>query len=901
MDTRASSADTAPHVQFEKITLDNGLQVILHLDRKLPVAHVNQWFHVGSKNEKPGRTGFAHLFEHLMYEGSKHTPDGYFPYIQRAGANTREGGVNGTTSHDRTNYFATVPSGNLEYVLWLESDRVATLAEALTPENFDNQRDVVRNERRQIMDNQPYGRWQQLVAEQLYPAGHPYGWPVIGSHEDLEAATIDDVRTFFQTYYTPNNLSLVIAGDFDPDGAMRLVETYYGGIAPGPPLSRPVQWIPKLHGEKVVEVQDRVPQARLFFVWPAPARFDEDEAKLDIASTILWDGLSSRLKKLLVYEQQICTDVMAFDMSMEIAGMFIIIASIRPGSSIKDVEDMITREIAHLATDGPTADEMQRAQNTWAYKFVTGLERIGGFGGKADRLNESNVYTGNPGYFLHEFERFTGLTDEDVRTAAHQWLDTRDRLIIRFYPEAPLRVSTVSLDRSRIPAFGADTRFHVPGVAMETLDNGLEVFVVARPELPKVSVTLAARAGSVYDPVDRSGTSHLMMMTIDKGTQTRTAIEIAEALGSLGVSLQGGAYHESSEIAFEALRHQLDPAMGIMADIVRNPLFSESDIDREIKRHLDVISQHQSHPQGLSGRIGPMLAFGLDHPYGLPVHGFSSSAQQVSRMDVVRSHDLHWNPQHAALIMVGDITLEAALELVHRRFGDWSGETVPVASLPEPQPMGPGNLYIVDRPDAPQTLVCQLLPAPARTTPEYYALRLADAIWGGGFGSRLNRNLREEKGYTYGISSRLVLYATAGIWWAQSAVETDKTGDTVRELMAELRGMAGEKPVTDTELAEARTNRVHGYAQQFETLRRIGGQVAALWSARLPMSEMEHAVEEMERTTLESVNTVAQRYARPEQASILLIGDRARIETQVQNKGWGEVIVLDEEGNRVDE
>lgn len=298
-----------PTIEFEKFVLENGLQVIFHVDRKLPVVHVNQWFHVGSKNEQPGRTGFAHLFEHLMYQGSANAKGEYFAYVEKAGANLHEGGVNGTTNEDRTNYFVTVPSQNLEYILWLESDRIATLADSLTQQDFENQREVVRNERRQGVENQPYGRAFKLISENLFPAGHPYSWPVIGSHEDLIAASMDDVKQFFRRYYTPNNLSLCIAGDFDPVQAKPLVEKYYGSLLPGPALDRPKTALAMLSSEKVVEVSDRVPQERVYMVWPSPKYFADEEAELSLASVIMTDGLSSRLNRRLVYDEQMCSNV----------------------------------------------------------------------------------------------------------------------------------------------------------------------------------------------------------------------------------------------------------------------------------------------------------------------------------------------------------------------------------------------------------------------------------------------------------------------------------------------------------------------------------------------------------------------------------------------------------------
>jgi len=883
-----------PRLEFEKHTLDNGLELILHIDRKLPIVHVNQWFHVGSKNEKPGRTGFAHLFEHLMFEGSQNAPEGYFKYVENAGANLREGGVNGTTSHDRTNYFATVPSGNLEHVLWLESDRAATLAEALTEENFENQRDVVRNERRQGLENQPYGQWVQLVCENLYPAGHPYSWPVIGSHEDLEAATTDDVRNFFKTFYTPNNLSLVIAGDFDADQARSLVETYYGDIPPGPLINRPTRWIPSLDGEKTLDIDDRVPQARTYIMWPGPARFEPDEAKLDITSTILRDGLSSRLKKSLVYDSQLCTDVTAFDVSQEISGMFVAIASVRPGASVTAVELEISSQIHKLASEGPTEDEMNRAKTSWEYRFVSELERIGGFGGKADRLNESNVYKGDPGHFQNEYDQFLRVTRDQITDAARRWLDTEDRLIIRFHPEPQYRASANSLDRSDRPSLGKDTPFRVPDIQSGALDNGLEVYVVERPDLPKVTATFVVRAGSAYDPPDRTGASHLMMMTIDKGTQSRSALEIADELGNTGVDIQGMVYRESSAISFESLTRNVDSAMDIFSDIALNPLFPEEEIDREVKRNLDFIAQRKADPQSLAARLAPMLMYGPEHVYGRPLHGDEAAMEHISRLEIMQPHDEFWGPAQSALIMTGDIKLDTAVKLASDHFGAWQSNEIQARSVGDPRPAGPNKIYVVDRPGSPQTVVYQAIPGPRRTTPDYYPLRLADIILGGGFESRLNHNLREDKGITYGISSGLSLHSSAGIWSVQSAVQGDKTGLALKELIDELNGIAGDRPITEEELSDARTNLVRGYAQQFETIRRLGGQTAGLWSMGLPMGELRRAMAEIEQATLEEVNAAARKYARPDLATYLLIGDRSQLEPQLE--GIMDVIDLTEDG-----
>src|SRR5688500_18122981 len=424
--TSALAQTSVPKIQFEKYTLPTGLQVILHVDKKLPVVHVNQWFHVGSANERLGRSGFAHLFEHMMFQGSKNANKEYFEYVEAAGANLLEGGVNGTTDQDRTNYFATVPSGNLENLLWIESDRLASLPDALDKAKFDNQVMVVQNERRQGLENQPYGRGFKLMLQNLFPIAHPYNTDVIGEHTDLTAASLEDVKDFFRTYYTPNNMSLVIAGGFDPAEAKRLVEKYFGTIPPGPALDRPAKTMMSLNGEKIIEVSDRVPQERSYFGWHTPAYFDAGDAELELAATIMTDGLSARLNKALMYDRQLASNVTAFQSGQPLSGFFMMWATARPGADLKQIEQIVTDEIARLAKEGPTADELSRAKTKWEYGFVSGLEAIGGFGGKSDLLNQYNTFLGDPGKFEADLTRHNNVTAEGLKAAVDKYLNNKN-------------------------------------------------------------------------------------------------------------------------------------------------------------------------------------------------------------------------------------------------------------------------------------------------------------------------------------------------------------------------------------------------------------------------------------------------------------------------------------------
>jgi zinc protease len=897
--TAPAAQDSVPKIEFEKYTLPNGLQVILHVDRKLPIVHVNQWFYVGSANERMGRSGFAHLFEHMMFQGSKNANKDYFTYVEAAGANLLEGGVNGTTNQDRTNYFATVPSGNLENLLWVESDRLATLPDGLTEEKLNNQRDVVKNERRQGLENQPYGRWYKIMNENLYPLGHPYHTDVIGLHEDLTAANMEDVKDFFRTYYTPNNLSLVIAGDFDPEQVKPLIEKYFGTIPPGPALDRPAKSKPRLDGEKVVEVRDRVPQERSYFGWVTPGYFEPGDAELELVATILTDGLSARLNKALLYDRQLASNVAAFQNGQPLSGSFMMWATARPGVDLGQIEQIIDQEIARLAKEGPTAEELNRAKTKWEFNFISGLERIGGFGGKSDLLNQYNTFLGDPGKFEEDLARHRNATAESVRAAVDKYLNTKNRVLIRFRPEKSGPPANVAVDRTKEPPLGGDKPFNAPEVKSAKLENGMEIFVVEKPEIPKVAVQLVTRAGSVADPNAKAGLAAMTNRVMRRGTKTRNAIQIDETLGNLGTGLGGGTGKEAASLSLEVLKRNLDDSLAVMADVAMNPSFPEDEFDRSKKQTLDGLIQAANNPNAVANRVAYMLAFGAGHPYGRPSGGLPKTVEAITRDDLRQFYQTYWKPGSSALIFVGDITLQEAADMARRHFGQWSGGAAPAVNIPAPQPMPAGKVYLIDRQGAAQTVIAHVLKAPERKSADYYALSLANAVYGGGFGTRLNLNLREDKGYSYGVFAFPQHFSRAGTWIASGGVQTDKTKESAVEFMRELKFIAGEKPITEQELSTARLARIRGYAQQFESYSRITGQISDLWTAGLPMTDLQRETEELAKLQLATVNAVAAKYTKPSETALLLVGDLSKIEAGIRELNLGEVVILDVEGNPV--
>ncbi len=428
----------------------------------------------------------------------------------------------------------------------------------------------------------------------------------------------------------------------------------------------------------------------------------------------------------------------------------------------------------------------------------------------------------------------------------------------------------------------------------------MEIFVVERPDLPKVAVGVATRAGAVADPAGKPGVAHLTVQTIDMGTKTRKALQIEDALGDLGTSLFGQAGRESSQVGVEVLKRNLAPAFAVLADVVRNPTFPESEIDREKKRHLDALSQQSKNANAVAGRVRSMLAFGPEHPYGRPVQGLPSTVEKISREDLAAFHASRWKPGSSALVFAGDITLDEAVALARKEFGSWSGGAAAAVTIPPPSPAAAGKIYLVDRQDAAQTVVSQFLPAPSRQTPDYYSLRLADSVWGGGgFGTRLNLNLREDKGYSYGVFSNLAFLREGGLWNAGGGVQTNKTKESLVEFDKELKGFAGTKPISEAEFEDAKVKRVRGYAQQFESLLRITQQVADLWSLGLTMEELQRESDETQKVTLEAARAAAKKYAEPSRATVLLVGDRSKIEAGVREVKLGEIVVLDAEGKPV--
>jgi zinc protease len=886
------SAQMLPPMKYEKYELPNGLDVILHRDTTMPTVAVNIWYHVGSKNEKRGRTGFAHLFEHMMFQGSLHHDTDYFAPLEKIGAD-----LNGSTEVDRTNYWENVPSNYLELALWLESDRMGFLTQAMTQAKLDNQRDVVKNERRQGEDNQPYGKSDELLLGLMYPSDHPYSWPVIGSMEDLSAASLADVSEFFKTYYTPNNASLCIAGDFDPTTVKKLVEKYFGPLPPGPPVDRMTSWIPTLDRVKRSVAQDNVKLPRLYYAWPSPAYYAPGDAEFDLLANALTSGKTSRLYKSLVYDQKIAQDVTAYQSSGELGGTFNVIVTAKEGHTLDEIEKAVDAELQKIITAGITPSELQQAQTAWEARFVRSLQRVGGFGGVADKMNEYNTYFGNPDRFQWDMERYTKATVADVQKFVKQYINLDKRVILHIVPEGDLKVAGTDFDRPE-PKPMPEPSFTPPAIQRAKLSNGLDLLLVEDHKLPLIQANLVLKSGWAADPKDRPGSASLTAEMLDEGTKTRTSLQIADEAKRLGANLGARSTFDGSNVSINVLTKNFDPALALMADVVLNPTFPSEELERQRQIYLGRIQQESKEPFTSAFKMYLRTLFGPDHPYGQPYTGTGteSSIKAITRDDLVNYYKANYFPNNAGIVMVGDISLSDAKAKLESAFKSWQPGTVAAHEVPTPAPLTKTKVCIIDKPGAAQSVVMVGNLGITREAPDYTACDVMNNALGGQFTSRINMNLREDKGYTYGAGSFFRALRGVGPFACYAPVQTQYTKETVVEMLKELRDICSTRPLTDAELADSKNNMIKGFPQGYETMNAIAGQLAEMYQYDLPADEWSTYKTRVNAIDGAAATKAAKDHLHPDALLIVVVGDRAKIEPGLKDLQLGDIVYIDTGG-----
>ena len=882
----------AVKLDYEKYILPNGLEVVLRQDRRLPIVAVNIWYHVGPAKEAAGRTGFAHLFEHMMFQGSGHIEDDtFFKHLEGAGASF----VNGTTDFDRTNYMEDVPSNQLELALWLESDRMGFLLDRLDHQMLANQQDVVRNERRQSIENEPYGLPQEEVYHLLFPSNHPYYGMVIGSHEDIQAARLEDVRDFFSNYYVPNNASLAIVGDIEIESTKKRVEKYFATIPRGPDVE-PVRIVtPPITDERRKVMTDKVELARVYQAWITAPIFEPGDAEAAIAARILGGGKASRLYKSLVYEKKIAQNVDADQQGLTLGSVFQISATAKPGHTAAELEAAIDLELEDLAQNGPTADELDGAKNSILSHIVSSLENLGGIGGVADRLNYYNHYVGDPGYLSRDLERYASVTAEGVRDVIQQSLRRESRVVVQVAPgekllpynpptpppplETTARRESAEPWRREVPKPGPLPTTPLARAKQFELSNGLAVYLVESHALPVVAGQLVLRSGSAADPVELPGLAGFSASMLDEGTGKRDALGVARDLESLGADLVIGTGSDGSFMTLHALRENFSAAMEIMSDVALDPTFPDREVERVRNDRLTALLQQRDSPFRTAVRMmGPAL-YGPAHPYGHTALGTEEALARIGREDLVRFYRSAYIPSNAALVLAGDLTEAEARDLAEEAFGAWQGAG---HRIPEP-PMGrPGaeRVLIVDKPGSPQTLLLLAQLGVKRSDPDFISLDTMNQILGGLFTSRVNLNLRERHGYTYGAFSSVVERRGVGSIIVGASVRNDATGASIRETLHEVRGML-ESEVGADELQLAKESLARSLPALFETSASTVATMGNLYLFDLPPDYYERLPARIGALTSTDVSEATRRHLAPDRMLVIAVGDGKLIEPQI--------------------
>ena len=884
-----------PEIKYEKFTLPNGLRVIVHEDRKIPVVAVNVWYHVGSKDERPGKTGFAHLFEHLMFNGTENYNNEYFGPFQQVGATD----MNGTTNNDRTNYFENVPTPALDLALWMESDRMGHLLGVINEEKLDEQRGVVQNEKRQG-ENQPYGRVFLQASKSTFPVGHPYSWTTIGSLEDLNAATLEDVQTWFKTYYGPNNAVLSLAGDINTDEAKEIVTKYFGDIPPGPSPIKKKKWIAKRSGEKREIMYDRVPNTRIYKVWNTPEIGSPEHTHFELMASLLTGGKNSSLYQELVYKRQLATSVSAFYYDRELAGQFWIAVDLANGQSLEELEAALDDTLSEFIKRGPNAKRLKNTKTSIRASSIKGLQRIGGFGGKSDLLAYSEVYTGDPGAYLKFINDMMDITNKDIKTTASAWL-TDGAYVLTVVPEENRTFSTESLvDRTQLPFPTDFPVLDLPKIQRAKLSNGLDVVLAERHDVPMVNLSFQIKSGHATDPKEQPGLASFTMSMLTEGTSSYDALELSDRLEELGTDLYTNTGLDVSSVNISSLKSNFVDSLKIMHEVITDPTFDQTEIERKKVRWLAAIDQSLSTPNGMVSNLIPEILYGDNHPYAKPFsgNGTRESIQWMSREDLINYKQRFIAPSNASLIVVGDTTLDELVPMLESQFGKLAENKMlkgvqldyEVENQSETR-----RVYLVDKPGAVQSLIVAGQLMPAIGSSDEIDIGLMNRVIGGSFTSRLNMNLREDKSWSYGVRARLSQYKGPRPMLVYAPVQTDKTIPSIQEIIREYEEYLSSNPAKDEELEAIVKDLSLGLIGDYETFGALMSGLSGIVSQGRDDNYIDTLPTKYRSMTIEDINSAAKRYLDPSVWTWVIVGDLSKIKEGIEelNLGKIEVITLD--------
>lgn len=880
-----------PRWEAAKRTLGNGLDVILCPVRRSPMVSVNLWYDVGSQNERPGEKGFAHLFEHLMFEGSKHFPGDFFKHLQKYGA-----GVNGSTSSDRTNYYEDIPAEILELALAMESDRMGHLVESLDNSRLETQKGVVTNEYRQNYSNQPYGMVSQMMAEGLYPDGHPYSWTTIGLMEEVNSASRDQVVAFFERYYVPANASLCIAGDIDAEHAFELAEHYFGSFRSG--LRCPVPQVAEnsLSQSRTIVMRDKVSLERLYLTWPTVRQLTTDEPPLSLLGDILASGRSSRLYQQLVVKQQLAQDVAAGQWSRELAGQFSVVVTLRPGASAEQVRAIIERSLIDISNEGPAAEELQRViRRRWSGHLFS-LEKLGGFGGVADRLNAFNNFTDDPGRLWTDALRYRRVDAAEIARAAKTYLAERPRLEINVQPQpkvasSPDRAAGVKIGPPR------PNRFAEPKVVK--ISDQVSAWLLPRRDWPVVAGAIAARPATAMMGETGSGLAQLHASTMMEGTARRSGIELAEAIESLGSSISPHLETSGLHLMFQSTAEGLGETWDLASEIWTETAFPDGDWQRQRDRLVISQKSEVDRLESLAHRAFLLGIYGPGHPFGRPLGGIPDGLAGLTHGQLVSVRDRLNRPGELALIIAGDFDESRIVDNISRLAVGFTRpsptDTIDFSRF-QPIKSAGSRLIVVNKPGAQQAVIRLGELGIMADDPDREALGLWNLSLGGLFTSRLNHVLREQKGLTYGVRSGFdPRRDMAGTFAIASSVQHDRCAEAIEAARQEVFGLLGEHALTKDELEDARRNRLEATSREDETCTQAANRLVDLWLAGLGPVHSNAQIERYQRLTLAEVQAAAHRRLNPSGWLSVLVADWSKVATDVEKLGFDEITIMSPE------
>lgn len=910
-------------IEFEKYTLTNGLQVVLHSDASDPVVSLAIQYGVGSNREKTGRTGFAHLFEHMLFQESENVPqDQFFKKIQDAG-----GTLNGGTWKDGTIYYEVVPKNALEMVMWLESDRMGYLINTVTEAAFYNQQEVVQNEKRQRVDNNPYGHTSWVLDKAIYPEGHPYNWQVIGELEDLQNATVEDVKEFYDKYYGPNNATLVLAGDFEKNDAKNLIEKYFGEIKrrqevePLEPQPVTLSQIKRLYHE-----DNFATAPQLNMVWPTLQQYTDDAYALDFLGQLLSQGKKAPMYKILVKEKELTSRVGAYNNSQEIAGEFSISVTANSGKNLAEVETAIFEAFDLFESEGVLERDVERIKAGLETDFYNGISSVLG---KSFQLAQYNVFAGDPGFITQDIENIKAVTKEDILRVYETYIKDKPFVLTSFVPKGQLDLAAKNsvmaavveeeikenldvevvernneviktpsnFDRSIEPGQGVSPKLNIPESWSATTANQMKVLGVEQTELPLVNFSLIIDGGHMLDSFDKNGVANLMTDIMMEGTANRTPQELEEAIELLGASINMRTGNEAITISGNTLVRNFRETMDLVEEILLNPRWDEEELKRIKLSTINSIKRSAANPNVVSRNVRNKVLYGEKHMLAYPISGSVTSVEAITMNDLKSFYENYFSPSVSRFHIVGNIDKEEVLTVLEDLESKWAVKEVSIPTYPLPEKRDKASLYFVDIPNAKQSVIDIGYLSMARTDSDFFAATVMNYKLGGSFSGNVNLILREEKGYTYGARTGFSGTKTPGTFSASSSVRTNTTYESVQIFKDEIEKY--KNGITQEDLDFTKNALIKSNARRFESQYSLLNMLQNISAYNLSSDYIAEEEQIIENMTLEQHKLLANKYLDATEMGYLVVGDAATQFENFKNAGFDEVILLDKDAKEI--